>query len=301
MHIIGHFKERKALSQSLDGKLFSQAFLFFGPRSVGKSLCALELAALLALEPDFVPTTGKPHPFDVMVIYPMAVTKKGITKMKKIPAEDIRAALNFLGSFPASGGFRTVVIEDAHRLSETAQNVLLKTLEEPNPSTVIILVTHELGSILPTLLSRVKRVRFDFVPEEAIRRGLAEYFPQYPTGEVAPFFFALGRPGMILSALVDASQFSTEREKLGTLFRLSTLSLSERLKLAEKLSTNADLTVRLLEWWLPGLYNQAKKIKERQLTVRFYALLEAVEQTIILLKTTQSNTRLLLEKLFLSL
>ena len=300
MHIIGHLKERKALHQNL-GTLFSQAFLFYGPRGVGKSLCALELAALLALEPDFAPTNDKPHPFDVMVIRPLLVIKRGVTKMKKIPAEDIRDALNFLGRFPANGGFRTVVIEDAHRLSETAQNVLLKTLEEPNHSTVIILVTHELGSILPTLLSRVKRVRFDFVEEEIIRHGLAEYFPQYRAEEVAPFFFALGRPGMILAALAKDSQFSAEREKLGTLFRLSTLSLSERLKLAEKLSTNADLTVRLLEWWLPGLYNQAKKIKEKHLTRRFYALLEAVEQTITLLKTTQSNTRLLLEKLFLSI
>lgn len=300
MNIIGHQKERTALSDSLQGKNIAQAYLFTGPRGIGKSLCALEFATLLAQEPDFVPTADKPHPYDVMVLRPFEETKRGVTKTKNIAAEAIREALAFLGSYPAGGGYRVLVIEDAHRLSETAQNVLLKTLEEPSSTAVIILVTHEVGALLSTVLSRVKRVRFDFVPEEILQRDVKEQYPAEALAEVAPFFFALGRPGMILSALRDPEAFAFDRELLGSLFRLSTLSLAERLTLAEKMALHTERTVRLLEWWLPGLYQQSQKMTEKKATVRFFELLEEVEKTMRLLKTTQSNARLLLEKLFLS-
>lgn len=300
MNIIGHHQERKNLRQSVDRVDLAQAYLFTGPRSIGKSLCALEFAARLAQEADFEPSTDKPHPYDVMVLRPLEEVKRGVTKTKSIPAESIREALSFLGQFPASGGFRVLIIEDAHRLSETAQNVLLKTLEEPQSTAVIILVTHEAGAILPTVLSRVKRVRFDFVPEAAIREDVAHLYSPDQLAAVAPFFYTLGRPGMIVAALERPESFVAERELLSSLFRLSTLSYAERLALAEKLGGNLEQATRLLEWWLPGLYHQAVKLTETKATRRYYMLLDEVEKTMRLLKTTQSNARLLLEKLFLA-
>ena len=300
MNIIGHHQERQNLRQSVDRNDLAQAYLFTGPRSIGKGLCALEFAACLAQEGMFEPTVDKPHPYDVMVLRPVEEVKRGVTKTKSIPAESIREALSFLSQFPVSGGFRSLIIEDAHRLSETAQNVLLKTLEEPQSTAVIILVTHEVGAILPTVLSRVKRVRFDFVPEAVIREDVATLYTPDRLEAVAPFFYALGRPGMILGALEHPETFVTERELLGSLFRLSTLLYGERLTLAEKLGSNLEQTIRLLEWWLPGLYYQAIKLTETKATRRYYVLLDEVEKTMRLLKTTQSNARLLLEKLFLA-
>lgn len=300
MYIIGHQKERTALREAVEREIVAQAYLFIGPRGIGKSLCALEYAALLAGEPAFAVTENKPHPFDVSILRPEQETKRGVTKTKNISAEAVREALLFLSQFPVAGSFRVLIIEDAHRLSETAQNVLLKTLEEPPSTAVIILVTHEVGAILSTVLSRVKRVRFDFVPEEILRQEMVALYDEKSLADIAPFFFALGRPGMVLAALRDPQGFALKRDLLGQLFRLSTLSLSERLTLAEKLGLHTERTIQLLEWWLPGLYHQAMKLEERKGTVRFYSLLEAVEKTMRLLKTTQSNARLLLEKLFLA-
>lgn len=300
MNIIGHHKQREILRQSTGRQNIAQAYLFVGPRSIGKSLCALEFSAELVGEADFEPSAEKPHPYDVMILRPFEETKRGVTKTKNISAESVREALTFLASFPVSGGFRVLIIEDAHRLSETAQNVLLKTLEEPQSSAVIILVTHEIGAILPTVLSRVKRVRFDFVPEAVIRADLAVLYSGDKLTAVAPFFYALGRPGMIRLALDHPEDFIVERELLGSLFRLSTLSSAQRLTLAEKLGGNTEQTTRLLEWWLPGLYHQALHFTEGRGVKRFYTLLDEVEKTMRLLKTTQSNARLLLEKLFLS-
>ena len=299
MKIIGHHKERERLKQlALENKL-SQGYVFVGPQSVGKSLCALEFASVLASASDFEPTEDKPHPFDVLVVRPEEVTKRGVTKQKSISAEAMREALLFLGRFPAEGRFRVVIIEEAHKLSQTAQNVILKTLEEPNPTAVIILVTHEPGSLVPTILSRVERVRFGYVSPEEIERGIEALSLPNKGNVIASFFFALGRPGMIVRAARDPESFAGEREALARLFRLSTLSLSERLKLAETFAKDVPKTVRLLEWWLPGLHTQALKGTDAAYMARFFGLLEAAEQTLALLKTTQSNARLLLEKLLL--
>ncbi|MFZ2299569.1 MAG: AAA family ATPase [Candidatus Moraniibacteriota bacterium] len=301
MHIIGHHKERERLKQLAQGGNIAQSYLFVGPQSIGKSLCALEFAAALVGEPDFEPNENKPHPFDALIVRPEEETKKGVTKQKSIPAEGMRDALSFLGSFPAQGRFRVVIVEEAHRLSQTAQNVMLKTLEEPNPTAVIILVTHEAGSVAATILSRVERIRFGYVAPEEIEAGIDALFAHDQGHAIEPFFFALGRPGMAVRAARDPQSFAEEKEKLGRLFRLSALALGERLKLAEELAKNVPETVRLLEWWLPGLHAQALKGSDARYTARFLGLLDAVEQTLILLKTTQSNARLLLEKLFFAI
>ena len=299
MHIIGHYKERVRLKESARSGRTAQSYLFSGPQGVGKSLCALEFACALVGEASFEPSTDKPYPFDVLIVRPVEETKHGITKTKGIGVEEIREALQFLGKYPVSGKYRVVIIEEAHKLTPSAQNALLKTLEEPNASAMMILTTHEAGSILPTIHSRVEHIRFDFVPEDVMTDEGATLFPDQK-GAIAPFFFSLGRPGMIVRAYREPESFTRERELLGNLFRLSTLSLTERLRTAEKLAADTPLTIRLLEWWLPGLHTQALKGADRKIISRFFNLLEQVERTIGLLKTTQSNARLLLEKLFLS-
>lgn len=301
MHIIGHHKERARLKKIAQENKISQGYLFVGPQSVGKRLCALEFAMELVSEPDFEPNENKPHPFDVLVVRPEEETKHGVTKQKSIGAEEMRDALIFLARFPAEGRFRVVIIEDAQKLSPTAQNVILKTLEEPNPTAVMILVTHEVGTILPTILSRVERVRFDYVPQEEIKRDIASLSMKKTEHIIAPFFFSLGRPGMIVQAELNPQIFAQEQEKLGRLFRLSSLTLGERLQLAEELAKNVPEMIRLLEWWLPGLHTQALKGTDIRYTRRFFGLLEEAERTLLLLKTTQSNARLLLEKLFFSI
>lgn len=301
MHIIGHHILRERLKKLAAGESISQSYLFFGPESVGKMLCALEFSCQLVGEPDFEPTADKPYPFDVSLVAPLTETKRGVTKQKSISAETIRDALAFLGSFPTAGRFRVVIVRDAHKLSLSAQNVLLKSLEEPKSSAVIILVTHDIGGIIPTILSRIERVRFGYVPPLEIADGTRSLALRDKASPVASFFLELGRPGMVFAAMNNTLLFSKEREKLERLFRLSTLTAAERMKLAEDLSKNVPETVRLIEWWLPGLHAQAIKYSNTRSTRRFFGLLERVEQTLTLLKTTQSNARLLLEKLFFSL
>jgi len=300
MPIIGHHKIRERLKKLAATNKISQSYLFWGPESVGKSLCAEEFAFQLVSQPDFEPSVDKPHPFDICIVRPETETKRDVTKQKNISAETMRDALIFLSRFPANGKFRVLIVEEAHKLSQTAQNVLLKTLEDPNATSVIILITHEIGSIIPTILSRVEKVRFNYVPAEEITSDANFVSSKKQKQDLSPFFFSLGRPGMIFRAESNPEIFTEERKKLEKLFKLSSLGLYERLQLADELSKNVPKCIRLLEWWMPGLHNQAVKRDNVQYTTRFFEFLERAEKTLVLMKTTQSNTRLLLEKLFLS-
>jgi DNA polymerase III delta prime subunit len=72
------------------------------------------------------------------------------------------------------GGWRVAVLDDAHKMTEEAANAFLKTLEEPPPNTLLILVTSEPLQLLSTTLSRCARFAFDNVPVETLSRFLAD-------------------------------------------------------------------------------------------------------------------------------
>jgi len=75
----------------------------------------------------------------------------------------------------ASGGeWRVAIFDDAHKMTDAAENAFLKTLEEPPSGTLIVLVTSEPLSLLPTTLSRCARVVFDAVPEAELERFLVD-------------------------------------------------------------------------------------------------------------------------------
>lgn len=301
MDIIGHQKKRRELWEKISGEKPGQAYLFHGPAGVGKSLCALEFAARLVGEPDFTPSPALPHPADVMILRPLEETRKKITKRKKIPAETIREGLRFLGSYPAKGEYRVLIIEDAEMLTLSAGNMLLKTLEEPNPTSVLILVTREKGGLLPTLLSRTEKVRFSFVPESVMKEAFLSGVRRENNQALVSFFLALGRPGLLVRARDDPAFFSQAEGTLGKLFRLSSLSAKERLDFAEDLAADVPAASRLLEWWLPGLHTLAFRKVEATGHSQFFRYLEEAERTLFLLRNTQANARLLLEKLFFSI
>ncbi len=75
----------------------------------------------------------------------------------EIVIEDVRAAIDFLRLTPAEGAWRVLIVDAADDLNRNAANALLKILEEPRPRTVLILVSHAPGRLLPTIRSRCRR------------------------------------------------------------------------------------------------------------------------------------------------
>ncbi|MFZ1627141.1 MAG: AAA family ATPase [Candidatus Moraniibacteriota bacterium] len=286
MDICGHIPTRERLTRIAALEVVPQSFLFSGPRRLGKFLVALEFAEKLS---GTVFLDGVPHP-DLLVI---GRVDKGASddsvKRPGFSVVEVRQAEEFLSRFPTRGKYRVVIIDEADRLTLSAENALLKMLEEPNSTSVIILVTHRPARLLSTVRSRLFAVSFGPVPSSELHRF-------FPNGNVPEFFLSLGLPGLIVEALRDPGEFEQKKEFLRGLFSLSRLSWSQRLALAEKLANDSKDLSDLLEIWLSGLARQ--RTGQLAQSVAFAGFLESGLETLDRVTEKEGNSRLLLEKLF---
>jgi DNA polymerase-3 subunit delta' len=160
--VVGHDRLIGLLKRSVAGGTLPPSLLFAGPAGVGKRKTALSLAQVLnCLSPRDGDACGVcaacsriargVHP-EVAVIEPV---ETGV-----IRTDQVRVFIERATYRPFEGKRRVVIIDDADTLMEQAQNALLKTLEEPSPSSVFILVTSRPDVLLPTIRSRCPQLRF---------------------------------------------------------------------------------------------------------------------------------------------
>jgi len=91
---------------------------------------------------------------------------------ESVEVNELRKVSPFLRMTASEGGWRIVIIDDADTMNRNAQNALLKILEEPPANTVLILVTHRLGALIPTILSRVQVMNFHPLSQDIIHEEL---------------------------------------------------------------------------------------------------------------------------------
>lgn len=159
--VIGQDSIVNTLKSSIRTNHVAQAFLFTGPRGVGKTTCARILAKALNCEhltDDFEPCNECKSCRDFnnnasMNIYELdAASNSGVDEMRSL-VEQVRIP-------PQGGKFKIYIIDEVHMLSNAAFNAFLKTLEEPPAHAIFILATTEKHKIIPTILSRCQS--FDF-------------------------------------------------------------------------------------------------------------------------------------------
>ena len=137
------------------GSAMTHAWLMTGPPGSGRSIAATALAAALVCRnggcgecPDCVGVRAATHP-DVEVIKPEGLSYR---------TADARALVTRASIAPARSRWHVSVVEDADRLTETANNVLLKAIEEPPPRAVWVLCAPGVEDVLPTIRSRCRQV-----------------------------------------------------------------------------------------------------------------------------------------------
>jgi DNA polymerase-3 subunit delta' len=165
-------------------------WLFSGPEGVGKATLAYRFARALlagadAADPTLAVTPDHPvfrqvaqgaHP-DLTVLEPERDPRTGRLK-PEIPIAAVRAATAALQATAAMGSYRLVVIDGAERLNRNAANALLKSLEEPPPSAVLILISQRPAQVAATLRSRCAKLSLTRLPDGLVAGALARWGPQ---------------------------------------------------------------------------------------------------------------------------
>lgn len=166
--VVGQDVAVRILRNAVKSGRVSHAYLFAGPRGVGKTTIARILAkALNCLKPQEGEPCGECENC-------MEVDRGSFPDLVEMDAasnrgiDDIRALREAVSYTPIKGRYKVYIIDEAHMLTKEAFNALLKTLEEPPPRTVFILCTTEYEKIIPTILSRCQRIVFGRIQEEKI-------------------------------------------------------------------------------------------------------------------------------------
>jgi DNA polymerase III subunit gamma/tau len=159
--VVGQPHITTTLKNAIRNNQLAHAFLFCGPRGVGKTTCARILAKTIncenqTKEGEACNTCNSCISFD-------AGTSLNIHELDAASnnsVDDIRSLVEQVRFAPQAGKYKVYIVDEVHMLSSSAFNAFLKTLEEPPPYAIFILATTEKHKILPTILSRCQI--FDF-------------------------------------------------------------------------------------------------------------------------------------------
>lgn len=211
--LVGNERLHEALCHAIVRDRLPHALLFAGPDGVGKRTTALELAKAVTCEtpqagdacdacPSCLRADSKEHS-DIRVFEPDGAFLK-IAQMRDMARE--------AQYHPFEGRRRVIVVDRAHQMRDEAANAILKTLEEPPPTSLIVLVTDQPYAILETIRSRCQTLRFAPVPAEEIERYLAANYRR-PSDETRLLSrIAAGRIGRALAT--DLSVYREHRKEM---------------------------------------------------------------------------------------
>ncbi len=162
--LVGQEHVTRTLGEALKRGRIAHAFLFTGIRGVGKTTAARILARCLNCEkgPTAEPCGECAACVEIRTGSSLDVNEIDGATYRKI--EDARAIIENLSYRPARDRFKIYIIDEAHQLTDSAFNALLKTLEEPPPHVKFILATTEPQKMPETILSRLQRYDFRRIP-----------------------------------------------------------------------------------------------------------------------------------------
>lgn len=190
-HLFGHERAEDVLLRAWRRGRLPHAWLLRGPRGVGKATLAYRFARRLLAgpaeegraaadpqHPVFRTVAKESHPdLRVLRLQPHPRTGK---LTKEIGVEQVRAVEAALNATAARDGAKVLVVDEADDLSRSAANALLKLVEEPPPSAVVLLVCRRPGLLPATILSRCAQLSLAPLDRAGVRAGLAALAPDLP-------------------------------------------------------------------------------------------------------------------------
>lgn len=221
--VLGHQQNKEFLQKLLKPGSRPHALLFYGMGGIGKKMLALHFAKTFLCKSADKKPCGICESCRLMDIennsfahpdfYLLTAEEAG----KDIKIEQVKEMAKQAAFAPVLSEHKVCIIDDAGQMTAEAANSLLKLLEEPPPGWLFILITQQAERLLPTVLSRVVRLRFDAPDSSAVRQILKAKGITQNTQVLAAL--AGGSPGRALS-YNQADIFAIRREALDLLKKL---------------------------------------------------------------------------------
>lgn len=283
-NLIGHeSNEREFLSAYNTGRLH-HAWLITGPKGVGKATLAYKMSKFLlsqSLHDDEGNLFGDSLPPEEptsLSIDPDSATSQRIKSMahgglltvarsiepkkkilrKMIVVDDVRKAHDFFHRTSAEGGWRVIVVDAADEMNSNSANALLKILEEPPKHSILLLVAHAPGKLLPTIRSRCRQIKLSPMPQDSVKAVLAMKYPEMNVDELEKLsILAEGSPGKAIR-LSHEKGLPLYNKMIDLLIGLPKLNTIQLHKVAAELGpVKADASYKLfmehLSGWLERL------------------------------------------------
>jgi DNA polymerase-3 subunit delta' len=270
----GHEQAEGAILHTWSTGRVPHAWLITGPRGIGKATLAFRFARL-ALSGEggdgglFGATTPSLQMDSTTIVFrqiasgahpDLMVVERGYDEKKdrlrtEIVVDDIRRAVDFMHLKSAMGGWRVVIVDCADDMNMNSANALLKILEEPPKNTLLLLVSHAPGSLLPTIRSRCRRLELAPLPDSVMSDLIHHYEPELTAEDVARLLeIAGGSIGKALS-IAGAGGLEVHAELSRQLAALPNLQMGEIHAFAEKVGRAGgespfELAAELLLNWL---------------------------------------------------
>lgn len=326
---IGQDKAINELKKSLKSTRTCHAYLFVGPRQVGKMTLALDLAKGLNCVEDNNPCQkcsqctriSRESHVDVRIIGLDSSTNKNRQNRVQIGIDQIREIQRESSLKPFEGSHRVYIFDGAEQLSEEASNCLLKTLEEPPDQVVLILLTSNTEILLPTLISRCRTLELKPVSKTLISREMQSRYNVDVSVADEIAHLSSGIPGWAMDAISNPKILEDLNNTLGIIEDTVSSDLINRFTYASNLassfwgnreSVKKELSL-WLHWWRDLLLTKEgvvehvihrSKIETFQTVSNSLSSAQIVMAIQAIRKTTQyldinTNPRLALEELML--